>query len=47
MIGRVLADALLTILSRETAGKLLDEAEVRRINLAADAAERLKWPDEP
>ena len=41
---RLAAELLLSLVDRETAGRALDDAAVRRANAVADAAESLKWP---
>jgi hypothetical protein len=43
---RLAAELLLSLVDRETAGRALDDAAVRRANAVADVAESLKWPGE-
>ncbi len=48
--ARLAADVLLALVSHEQARAVLDDAEIRRANALADAAERLKFgtaPTEP
>ncbi len=45
--ARLAADLLLVLVPADQAQELLDEAAVRRANLAADAAELLKFGPSP
>ena len=41
--ARIVADLLLMLVPHDTAKELLDDAAIRRANLAADLAEKIKF----